>query len=262
MPRWLLVLVDLGFLVTFLALVGTPVAAVAVALDALGPTLGLARWALLPVAPLVVLLVVLAVAALVHRLLPAARPCVHAVPSAAAVGWLVRFWLQRVVFFAPWRELVLGSVILRGLALRALGGRAPITAMMSSDVALGEVYLLRLGPGSMLGTGVSAIGHLFVGERLVLGEVTVGAGAQVYAEAALAPGVTIGERAIVGARASIGPNTDVGAGARIGLGVVCVRDVRIGAGARVGAAAVLLPGAVVPAGAEVAPGAVVGPESA
>lgn len=259
MPRWLVLTIDLGFLATFAVLVGLPIATVAIAFELWSPALGPARWLLLPLLALAALLLLLAEVAVLHRILPRASPGTHRVPSLPVLGWLLRFWLQRVVAQPAWSQILVGSSILRWIAFRALGCRLPFTTMMSSDAAISEAYLVTVGRGVLLGTQSSVLAHLFVGDTLVLAPVTIENDAQIYASAMIGPGCRIGARAIVGAGVMLGPGTTLGAGASLGMGVRAVRDVTLGEGARVGPGATLLRGAIVAPGEVVPAGAVRGP---
>lgn len=261
MPRWLVIAIDLGFLAAFATLVGLPIAAVAIAFELWSPALGPARWLLLPLLALAALLLLLAEVAVLHRILPRAAPGTHRVPSLPVLGWLLRFWLQRVVAQPAWSQIIVGSSILRWLALRALGCRLPLTTMMSSDASISEAYLVTVGRGVLFGTQSSVLAHLFVGDNLVLAPVILHDGAQIYAGAMIGPGCRIGARAIIGVGVTLGPNTNVGADASLGMGTSTVRDVTIGEGARVGPGATLLRGAVVAPGEIVPAGAVRGPPS-
>lgn len=261
MPRWLILTVDFCYLLFLAVLIGLPLGAAGVALGALEPALGVWRWFLLPILGLGALIMLLIEVAILHWLTPRPRPGRHPIPSLTAAMWLLRFWLQRAVFQAAWREILMGSVVLRTLALGALGGRVSLRANLSSDATISEVYLVQIGARALIGTGAFLSAHVIVGEELILAPVRIEEGAQVFAEAAVGPGSTIGRGATVGFGATVGPSCTLGEGASLGLGATATRDVRIGAGAVVGPYALLLRGAVVEAGQEVPAGAIIGPPS-
>ncbi|TVQ94271.1 MAG: hypothetical protein EA397_02410 [Deltaproteobacteria bacterium] len=257
MPRWLILTVDLAYLLALAVLVGLPLAGAGILFDLLHQPLGVWRWATVPPLALGVLLGLLLEVALLHRVLPKPRPGQHALPSFDAAMWLVRFWLQRVVHQAAWREIVMGSVVLRTLALSALGGKVALTANLSSDAAITEAYLVRIGSGALVGTGAIVSAHLFVGGRLILAPVHIAQGAQIFGRAALGPGCTVGPGATVGFGANLGPNSTLEGGAVLGTGAIAVRDVSVGENAIIGEGAILLRGARVGAGEVVAAGQVV-----
>lgn len=258
MPRWLIVTLDLLSLTTLLALFSPPLVAIGWALGTVEPLFGIWRWALLPAFGVGALGILLLEVALIHRVLPAVRPGIHPVPSRDAAAWLARFWLQRAVFQSLWRELLMGSALLRWLTLRALGGRVALNANLSSDVLLSDTYLVRIGEGALIGTGALLTPHAFIGDRILLKPIHVDDGAQIFGHASIGPGCTIGPGATVGYRCSIGPDSTLEEGAHVGLGVTAIAEVRIGAGARVGPGAILLRGTTIPPGARIPAGAVVG----
>lgn len=114
--------------------------------------------------------------------------CSHALAKAAAVSGL--------------SPLIHSSYVLKFLYWRALGARIAFRVATASDVTLADLPLIAIGSGTTLAEGVQVLGHRWMGDKLVLAQVT------------------------------LGRNVSVGAGAELHLGTMVSDDVRVGAGNR------------------------------
>jgi len=225
---------------------------------------GLALAAHVPV----FLLCVIAFVGVLRRFAPWPEDGDHPFPlSKAGITWSYTLQLNRVLFYPWWGPMIVGSAVLRSLAVRAMGGRMELGTMCSSDVTLVDPGLLYMEKGALLGSRCILTGHFAAGPTLFLGTTRILAGAQVNALARIGPRTIIGKNARIGIEATllldnhIGENTVVGyqirmlRGARIGRdasignGVVLGKGVQVGDGATVKSWTNVPDGTVIPAGA-------------
>lgn len=112
-----------------------------------------------------------------------------------------RFWLsEKLTVLAPLR-LVHGTGWMN-LYLRMLGAKVGREVFIDS-VVVSVPELLTVGDGADLGSAVLIANARVEGGELVVGRVTIGAGAQVDSNTVLEPGVTLGERATLEAMSAL-----------------------------------------------------------
>lgn len=168
-------------------------------------------------------LAMLAVVALVLRLLPSLKAGKYTMGSPMTLVWSAHFILRRVVLPAPLQPVVFSSNVLRFLSLRALRCPVPFTVNMSSDVVLLDPALTAIGSGALLGSRCGVTAHYVIGKRLVLAPVSIGKGTLIAADVGIGPGARIGDnvriqpRATIAPHAVLGDNVDVGMNVHVGL---------------------------------------------
>lgn len=146
--------------------------------------------------------------------------------------WLLRSMLRRLLFAPGLKWFLFASNTLRFLSLRALGARVAFDANMSADVDILDPWLLTIENGATIGARAILASHYVDRGKLVLGPVTVRAGALVGASVMVGPSVEIGARTVikpltsisndvsVGEDTQVGPNAFIGNGVKIGKGAV------------------------------------------
>jgi acetyltransferase-like isoleucine patch superfamily enzyme len=193
-------------------------------------------WSLLLIGPatLVFLLILIVEVAVLSRLMPRLRPGLYAFPgSPMAVAWMFSLLFQRILFSDVWRRLIMGSAVLRYLALRAMRANISFRTSMSSDVMIVDPGLIEIAPGAMLGGGCLLGGHILTGKHLFLGKNIVEEGAELHVGVSMGPGCRVGRGAVVGVQTMMTSDVDVGEGAVVGFGCTIRPKVVIEAGARV-----------------------------
>jgi carbonic anhydrase/acetyltransferase-like protein (isoleucine patch superfamily) len=181
-------------------------------------------------------------AIVVHRVLPRLRPGIYRMGESAFVLWVVRFVFQRVLNLWPMRQLFFYSHVLRWALLNGLGSRVAFSTLMASDVTVLDWQMLRIGRGCTIGTIARFYTHFIQNDRLFVGEISLGDGAEIAAECTVGLSSAIGAGARVSFRATIGPFCKVGANAMIREGVTLGERTVVGEGAVVEALAVVAPG--------------------
>jgi len=158
-------------------------------------------------------------------------------------------------------------------------GKQPHPAKTSTARLAGSLQPLRIGPGSILGSGVVLYAGTTLGEEVMAGDLSsvremcrIGRGVIIGRGAVLENDVSVGEYSKIQTGAYLTAHTEVGAYAFIAPMVITandnymgrtegrflkIRGPRIEEGARVGAGAVLLPGVTVAAETFVAAGSLV-----
>ena len=160
-------------------------------------------------------------------------------------SWVVRSLIRRVLFVPGLKYVFFASNILRFLSLRALGAEVAFTCSLSTDAELLDPALTTIEGGAMLGARCILAAHYLQEGQLVLDRVRIGAGALLAGEVGVGPGASVGANAIIKARTSLSVGAQVGEGAAIGA--ACYLDVKssVGARARLGTGAWVGPHAVV-----------------
>ncbi len=260
------VITDLAFFVLFFVTAGGAAAAAGSAwqwLAALVPSA--IGYALLPVAYLLFLVVLIFLVGAAVRLLPPVSPGLYALSHKTTTAWGLRLMAQRILYLPLWRRTILGSNLLRYLALRALGARTSYFVRTATDAWILDPALLDLGRGVLLAAGSSVAGHLMGQSKLLLGRAELADGVQVQPNAYVSLDCKMGQDSVLGFRSVLCPHVRVGARTVIKDNVVVHEtaqigdDVTIGSHAVIGAGAQVLTGATVDDGAHIPAGAVVRP---
>ncbi len=256
---------DFAFFFLFWLLVGPPLAAVGL----IASRLPLPLWAQMGLAPVyafVFILLLIAMAGLVRRLLfPRLVPGAYPFPGhPQALAWMLHFALQRIMNLPLWSRIVFAFAGLRWLWFRALGARAAFDMQSAVDIVITDPSLLEVGKGSMLAAGAFVTGHFIENGQLLLEPVKIGAGAQIHGQVTLAPGVRVGQNTIIGPGCKLLPGSVVGDDSHLGLGCLLHNGARVGDNAVVGHQVVLESdvtvgdGAVVQSGSRVPKGTAIG----
>ncbi len=190
------------------------------------------------------------VAGILNLLLPRIKPGTYdKKDQSMQLAWGLRYLLTRVLFLGPMLPFIQFSLFLRWLAWRALGAQVELGSMMSSDIPLPDMPLIKAARSSLIGSRSRLSTHLMLGGKLILGEITLGPGAVVGGDCNISPNVHIGEKSVlsfsvlVAQDVTIGKNVFIGKLVRIGSGVT------IGDGAVVETESKIPNDTVIPAGA-------------
>lgn len=180
-------------------------------------TLPLVVFALcLPSLGLVYLLGLFGVVRVLRLFLPPLQSGYHAVPgSPGFYVWTLHFTLNRLLWLHPLKNLILYSASLRWLAFRALGGKVGFSTSISADVDFVDLPLIRIGAGSLIGSGSLLSGHFMSTEKLHLGPIEIGQGVNIGGNCQIGPHVSIGDGTWIGADCSLAPLVSIGKDCRI-----------------------------------------------
>jgi acetyltransferase-like isoleucine patch superfamily enzyme len=201
----------------------------------------------------------LAGAALVHRLLPAARTGTFRMfADEGSVQWALKSWAP-TLYLTLFQPVFFLSPGFQRLSLKAFGARLGAGAVVTSRTSIREPHHVRIGAGAVVGEHVHFVCAYQPRPRLlVVGDITIGAGALIGGYAHITAGAVIGARVILEHGVGIGPGVQIGEDSRIGAGSMLYRRVRVGRGARIGRGCIIAGGTIVPDGAHVPDGAVLG----
>jgi UDP-3-O-[3-hydroxymyristoyl] glucosamine N-acyltransferase len=188
-----------------------------------------------PLAGVVALLTMIAIAGILTALCPKLTPGKHKVMGGKVFfSWMLRALIRRALFLPGAKWLIFSSHVLRFCALRALGADVAFTASMSTDVDALDPALLTVEAGAMIGARCLIVGHFVQEGKLLLDRVHIKKGALLAGEVIVLPGTRIGERVLIKGRTSISLGVEIGDGASIGAEVGIDNNVRIGKNARIG----------------------------
>lgn len=127
--------------------------------------------------------------------------------SKEAARWYYSVSLISILDRSPFRAF--GEIsIIAPLFLRAMGGRIPISTAFGLRALVFEPWFVEMGENVGVGAHAIILGHVAVGEDIVLGNVVIG------------DNVTIGMRSVIFPEVRIGNNARVGAGAIVTRGTV------------------------------------------
>ncbi len=150
---------------------------------------------------------------LLRIILPAKlEPGYHDAPkSKAFAAWTINFVFNRALYiFDPVKNLILYSLFLRYLSVRALGGKISLFSSLSANVNITDFPMLSIGQGSVIGASCMISGHFINAGKIALGKVEIGKNVNIGAGTHIAPFVKIGDNTEIGAECRIAPLVQIG----------------------------------------------------
>ncbi|NTX41613.1 hypothetical protein FJV41_06575 [Myxococcus llanfairpwllgwyngyllgogerychwyrndrobwllllantysiliogogogochensis] len=166
---------------------------------------GFAAWALL--APGVLAGVFLATCWLMRLCIPRMRPGTYAMElSRDYLAWYSVLCLGHAVRICGLQPFFFTFYVTKYLYWRAMGARIAYGVNSSLFAILADYPLLTIGKGCTMGANVFVLGHVFLGDKVQLGE------------------VNIGDNVFLGAGAMVGPRTTIGARSWIGINNKLLKD--------------------------------------
>ena len=189
------------------------------------------------------------VAGLMSRLLPRLKPGNYGKKDTTMqLAWGLRYLLTRVLFLGPMLPFIQFSLFLRWFAWRALGADVELGSMMSSDIPLPDMPLIRAARGSLIGSRSRLSTHLMTGGKLTLGMIELGEGAVVGGDCNISPNVMIGEKSVLSFSVLVAQDVTIGKNVFVG------KLVRIGSNVTIGDGAVVETESKIPNGTVIPPG--------
>ncbi|NMO13922.1 hypothetical protein HPC49_08450 [Pyxidicoccus fallax] len=154
-------------------------------------------WALL--APGVLAGAFLAVCWLVRLCIPRMRPGTYKMEmSRDYLAWFMTLCLGHSVRISGLHPFFFSFYVTKYLYWRAMGARIAYGVNSSLFAMLADYPLLTIGKGCTMGANVLVIGHMFLGDKVMLGEVNIGDNVFLAAGAVVGPRTTIGARSWIG----------------------------------------------------------------
>ncbi|MEZ5730377.1 MAG: hypothetical protein R3E48_21840 [Burkholderiaceae bacterium] len=162
-----------------------------------------------------------------------------------------------VYYNSPAYMVCLAVPPLKRVTFRLFGYRGDMDFTVYPDTWIRDLPLLRFERGVYV-SNKATIGTNIVSSSgdLLVGEVTLKAGALVGHLAMLAPGVTLAEGAEVGVGVAVGINSSLGPRAFVGPAATIEHGVQLGKATRIGACCYVASGTSVPDGARINSGSV------
>jgi acetyltransferase-like isoleucine patch superfamily enzyme len=209
----------------------------------------------IPLLVIVFNLVFIVSVAIVFRMVPRPKPGKYPFPNHIQTRyWALHFALQRIAMLPILRQLIMSTSYLRYLILKALGGHIPFDIWTSSDVSLGEAYLIRIGTNSLLGGGSEISCHFIKDGLLVLAPTTLEENVQLLKNAIVGPDCYLKKNSVVGTDSLVGYKVVLGEGSQIGSQCYLMSHVKIGNNVKIGDAVRIEPGSVVDDGVRIPAG--------
>lgn len=166
---------------------------------------GFPLWALL--APAVLATAFLVACWLIRLGIPRMRPGTYKMEmSRDYLAWYMTLCLGHAVRISGLQPFFFTFYLTKYLYWRAMGARIAYGVNSSIFAYLADYPLLTIGKGCTMGANVLVIGHLFLGDKVMLGP------------------VTLGDNVFLGFGAFVGPRTTIGARSWIGMQNKLLKD--------------------------------------
>ncbi|WP_164018981.1 hypothetical protein [Pyxidicoccus trucidator] len=154
-------------------------------------------WVLL--APGVLAAAFLAACWLVRLCIPRMRPGTYKMEmSRDYLAWFMTLCLGHSVRISGLQPFFFSFYVTKYLYWRAMGARIAYGVNSSIFAVLADYPLLTIGKGCTMGANVLVIGHMFLGDKVMLGPVDIGDNVFLAAGAMVGPRTTIGSRSWIG----------------------------------------------------------------
>lgn len=151
------------------------------------------------VSPLVVALTFIVLVWAMRVAAPKLKPGVTRIGlNKGTLAWYVNLALNRAVKVSGLRYLLNVSYVLKFLTYRALGSRIAFGVHTPMEFTLVDLPLIEIGAGTTLGESVHVSCHYFMGDRLLLKPVKVGANCFIGMNTTVGPGSRLEDGAWVG----------------------------------------------------------------
>lgn len=136
---------------------------------------------------------------LVRLCIPRMRPGTYKMEmSRDYLAWFMTLCLGHSVRISGLQPFFFSFYLTKYLYWRAMGARIAYGVNSSIFAVLADYPLLTIGKGCTMGANVLVIGHMFLGDKVMLGEVNIGDNVFLAAGAMVGPRVTIGSRSWIG----------------------------------------------------------------
>lgn len=158
---------------------------------------GFLLWALL--APAVLVGSFLGACWLIRLCIPRMKPGTYPMGmSRDFLAWYMALCLGHAVRIAGLQPFFFTFYLTKYLYWRAMGARIAYGVNSSLFVMLADYPLLRIGKGCTMGANVMVIGHMFLGDKVMLGTVDIGDNVLLGVGAFVGPWTTIGSKSWIG----------------------------------------------------------------
>lgn len=158
---------------------------------------GFLLWALL--APAVLVGSFLGACWLIRLCIPRMKPGTYPMGmSRDFLAWYMALCLGHAVRIAGLQPFFFTFYLTKYLYWRAMGARIAYGVNSSIFVLLADYPLLRIGKGCTMGANVFVLGHMFLGDKVMLGYVDIGDNVFLGTGTLVGPRTTIGSKSWIG----------------------------------------------------------------